>query len=56
MDRQEIMQAVAEYFGLAPDEETGEYDINSYDWISGCYINRRWLSLEEVVKCIEQMF
>lgn len=55
MERQEIMEALAVWFGIEPDEN-GEYDIDSYDWISGCYINGNWLSLGEVVRCIEQSF
>jgi len=52
MSREEIMECVAEYFGI--ENETGEYDIRDYDWQAGCYMgNGRFLSLGEVVKCIE---
>ena len=53
MDRQEIMEMLGEWFGIEPDEETGEYDIDSYDWQAGCYMNHKWFSLAEVVRCIE---
>ena len=55
MTREEIMEALAEWFGIEPNED-GEYDIEDYDWQAGCYMNRNWLSLAEVVKCIETMF
>ena len=55
MDRQEIMERVAEWFGIEPDEN-GEYDIDDYDWQAGCYINGgKFLNLGEVVRCIENM-
>ena len=56
MNRQEIMEYIAEYFGIEPDiDDDGNeyYDIDSYDWQSGCYIDRRWFSPAEVVRCIE---
>ena len=54
MDRQEIMEYVAEYFGI--ETEDGEFDINDYDWQAGCYISHdRFLNLAEVVKCIESI-
>lgn len=52
MSRQEIMEYLAEWFGIEPDED-GEYDINDYDWQAGCYMNHKWFSLAEVVQCIE---
>ena len=62
MDRQEIMEKVANYFGIKPDED-GEYDISSYEWTAGCYTNGKnwcgeasWMSLAEFVRCIEQEF
>ena len=55
MDRQEIMEKVAEYFRINPErDDNGNYDIKDYEWISGCYINgNSWLSLGAVVRCIE---
>lgn len=54
MDRQEIMEMLAEWFGIEPDED-GTYNIDSYDWQAGCSMGYggRWLNLAEVVKCIE---
>lgn len=55
MDRQEIMEHVAEWFGIEPDED-GNFDINDYDWQAGCsMMNGKWLNLEEIVKCIENL-
>ena len=53
MERQKIMEYLAEYFYIEPNED-GEFDINDYDWQAGCYTNGKWFSLAEVVKCIEQ--
>lgn len=51
--REMVMEALANYFGIEPDED-GTYDINSYDFTSGCYLNRdQWLSLKEIVYCME---
>lgn len=55
MDRQEIMEMLAEWFGIEPNED-GEYDINDYDWCSGCSMGNSsgiWLTLGEVVRCLE---
>lgn len=52
MDRQEIMKMLAEWFDIEPNEN-GEYDITSYDWIAGCSMGNSWLSLAEVVRCLE---
>ena len=55
MDREEIMERVAEWFGIEPNED-GSYDIEDYDWQAGCYINGgKFLNLEQVVMCIERM-
>lgn len=54
MTREEIMEYVAEQFGIEPNED-GEHDIRDYDWISGCYINGKWLCLAKVVKMIENI-
>lgn len=55
MERQEIMEVLAEYYGIESNEN-GEYDIEDYDWQAGCYTNGRWMSLGEIVKIIEQNF
>lgn len=55
MTRQEIMEVLAGWFEIEPNED-GEFDINDYDWQAGCYHNGHWLSLAEIVKCIESNF
>lgn len=52
MERQEIMEILADWFHIEPDEN-GEYDIDDYAWQSGCYMNGKWFSLAEIVECIE---
>ena len=55
MDREEIMELVADWFGISPNEN-GTFDIDDYNWQSGCYMgNGRWFCLAEVVKCIESI-
>lgn len=54
MDREDIMQEIAEYFHIEPNDE-GEYDIESYNWQAGCYIDSTWFSPAEVVYCIEEI-
>lgn len=54
MTREEIMEYVAEYFGIEPNED-GEHDIRDYDWQSGCYINGKWFCLAKVVEMIENI-
>lgn len=53
MDRQEIMKILADRFNIKPNKD-GSYDINSYDWQAGSYLNGVWLNLAEVVDCIEE--
>jgi len=54
MDRDEIIRRLAEYYRIEPDEETGEYDLDSYDWQSGCSmgIGGRWLCLANIVEAL----
>ena len=52
MNRQSIMEYVAEWFGIEPNED-GSFDINDYDWQAGCYHGHKFLNLEEIVKLIE---
>ena len=52
MDRDEIIRRLAEYYRIEPDEETGEYDLDDYDWQSGCSKNGRWLCLAEIVEAL----
>lgn len=52
--REMIMEALAQYFEVEPDED-GKHNINSYEWEAGCYMGVRgkWFSLKEVVFCME---
>lgn len=52
MDRQTIMEYVAERFNIEPEDD-GTFDINDYDWQSGCYFKETWLCLAEIVDLIE---
>ncbi len=54
MDRNEIIRRLAEYYGIEPDEETGEYNLDDYDWQAGCSmgIGGRWLCLANVVEAL----
>lgn len=50
--KEEIVNALAERFGIEPDEETGKHDLNSYEWTAGCggyNGDVSWLSLKNVV-------
>lgn len=50
----EIINAIGNYFGCSKDEDTGEYDKQSYDFQSGCYIRgSQWLNLESAIECME---
>ena len=53
-NREMVMEALANYYNIEPDED-GEYDINSYDWQSGCSFHGsdRWLTLSDIVYCME---
>ena len=54
--RKVIMGHVAEWFGIEPDDN-GQYDIDDYDWRSGCSMGGGiWLTPSAVVFCIESLF
>ena len=53
MDREEIIEKLAEYFGIEPDEN-GDYDLDGYDWQSGCSFKGRWLNLATIVECLSE--
>ena len=55
MTRNEIIERLVEWFELDyPDkDEDGNYIMDGYDWTAGCGINGRWLSLKEIVFCLE---
>lgn len=53
MDREEMIERLAEYFGIEPDEETGEYDLNDYEWQAGCSFGGGvWLNLANIIECL----
>lgn len=54
MDKQKIMEYVAEWFDVEPDEE-GKFDIQDYNWQAGCYHNHVWLNLAEIVSLIKHI-
>ena len=47
-----FIEALAEKFHLHP-EENGEFDMDSYDWTSGCSCNGEWFSLGAVVDVLD---
>lgn len=57
MTRDDLIEALADYFGLALeiDSGTGEYDLNNYDWEAGCYCNDAWMSPRNVVYALEHL-
>lgn len=54
MNRNEIMDNLADWFGIEADEH-GEYNIDDYEWRTGVSIGKKFLCLAEVVRCIEAM-
>lgn len=52
MTREELIELLAEHYGIERDEETGEFDLDDYDWQSGCYARNRWFSLAEIVDIV----
>lgn len=51
MDKEQVIRALAEYFNIEAEED-GTYDLDDYDWTSGCRFNGRWLCLKNVVECL----
>ena len=47
-----FIEALAEKFHLHPEED-GEFDMDSYDWTSGCSCNGEWFSLGAVVDVLD---
>lgn len=53
MTREEAIRRLAKYYGLEPEEESGEFDLDSYDWTAGCGDGEgRWISLANVIHAI----
>ena len=55
MTSEQVIEAVAEWYNIEPDEQTGKYDLDDYDWQSGCSHNGHWVCIADVVGCIENM-
>lgn len=56
MDEREVIEALAVYFGIEPNDE-GEYDTRSYDWVSGCSMGNgsdHWLTLANVLEALRE--
>jgi len=52
MEREEIINKLAEYFDIEPNEN-GEYDLSDYEWTAGCRMDGyTWLSLANVVEAL----
>lgn len=53
MSMKEIIERLADAYGIEPDED-GFYDLDDYDWRSGCGFSRGWnfLSLKNVVEAL----
>lgn len=51
MDRDEIIEILADYYEIEPNEE-GEFDLNEYDWQAGCSFNGKWLNLATIVRLL----
>lgn len=53
--KDEIIKALADAYGIEPNEDTGKYDLDDYEWTSGCggyngYYS--WLTLANVVEIL----
>lgn len=49
---EDIVEHVGNYYGCSRDEETNQYDTDSYDFQAGCSTGSGWLNLEAIVNCI----
>ena len=54
MTRAELIEKLAEYFEIEPNEN-GEYNLNDYEWVAGCRFNGdTWLNLKNIVECLAE--
>ena len=54
MTRQEMIEKLAEYFDIEPNED-GEYDLDDYEWTAGCRFNgSTWLNLKNIINCLAE--
>lgn len=51
MTRMDIINALAEYYEIEANEDGG-YDMDDYEWESGCNFDGKWLSLATIVKIL----
>ena len=54
MDRQTLMRYIADWFRVEPEDD-GTFDINDYDWQSGCGFHGKWMCLAEIVELVEHI-
>lgn len=56
MTRNEVVEAVADYFGIDYPEkdEDGQYICEGYEWEAGCYGRNRWMSLASFIEAIDE--
>lgn len=45
MKKEDIIEALAEYYGVGTNTD-------SYEWNAGCYKNGKWFSLNDVVEAL----
>lgn len=55
MTKKELINHIGKWYRAGRDEETGEYDINDYDWESGCYHNGHWVCLRDFYDCVVEL-
>ena len=57
MTRNDLVEAVADYFGLDYPEKDGDgqYICEGYDWEAGCYGENVWMSLANFVEAVEPL-
>ena len=56
MSKEEFIKVLADEYGIEPNED-GKYDLNDYDWTSGCsfgYGRGVWLTLANIVNAFEE--
>ena len=61
MNRDDVIQYVAERFGIELEDRNGEYNLDTYEWQAGCYTGNRdpyndeniWLSVAKIVEIMD---
>lgn len=53
MTKEELIRVIAKRYRIEANEETGEYDLDDYDWQSGCNFNGRWFCPADIVEALE---